>query len=206
MSATGGDDKFEPLQPSSGFGADPLLEAWRHRLKALPSTKFAIRDATATAQDARRVWDLQVECSPIIPKPLRENVSMIVEKRVLLAFVDDVHVGFSVSFAGPRTIDPLFVQVVAVVLEARRRGVGIALLGVAAAGYPRRDIALATQLDNVAARTMNDRFAESIGASIRRVPLDNFANRDLGIRRGLGYRAWFIQHPPSQPPAPLPSQ
>jgi hypothetical protein len=53
---------------------------------------------------------------------------------------------------------------------------------------PLRDIALATQDESLAARSLNAQSARSIGAGIRRVPLGTFRDRDLGIQRGLGYR------------------
>ncbi|MGL3808150.1 GNAT family N-acetyltransferase [Paeniglutamicibacter sp. R2-26] len=130
---------------------------------------------------------------------MKENASKITEQLVLLAEIDGVHVGFCVSAPGLQDSDPLFIQVVAVAPEAQRRGVGLALLTAAAKREPRRDIALATQDDNVAARSLNEQFAKSIGASIRRVRLGTYRDGDLGIRRGLGYRAWVIQRSPVEP-------
>ena len=188
--------EFESPWP---FRRDPELDVWRHRLGTLSSSEVSIREATAVGQDGRRVWDLQVECSPITVRSVRENVSMIAEQLVLLAEIDEVHVGFCVSFPGIKDSDPLFVQVVGVTPAALRRGVGLALLTAAAEREPGRDIALATQDENVAARALNDRFANSIGASILRVRLGTYRDRDLGITRGLGYRAWVIQRPPAEP-------
>lgn len=139
------------------------------------------------------MWDLQLVCAPIQPRFLRDNESEIEKERVVMAEIEGVHVGFCLSAPGPSEADPLFVQVVAVAPEARKRGVGLSLLSAAAAKEPLRDIALATQPDNVAALAMNERFAVSLGANIRRVPLGTFRHGDLGIRRGDGYRSWHIQ-------------
>lgn len=118
---------------------------------------------------------------------------MIAQQRVLTAEIDDVHVGFCVSRPGATVSDPLFVQIVAVVPQERRRGVGQALLAASAEREPSRDIALATQDSNVAARALNERFARSIGADLGRVRLGTYLDRDLGIRRGMGHRAWVVR-------------
>ncbi|WP_419775730.1 GNAT family N-acetyltransferase [Microbacterium oxydans] len=139
--------------------------------------------------------NLQLVCPPITVRPVRDNLATIHRGDVLVAEIDHVYVGYCLSHLGRDASDPLFIQVVAVAPEARGRGVGQALLGSAAERAPLRDIALATRDDNVAARAMNERFAESLDASIRRVPLTTFRLRDLGISRGLGYRAWEIRRP-----------
>jgi GNAT superfamily N-acetyltransferase len=187
---------FEPTFPPS---RDPELVGWKKRLKTLSSSAFSIREATAVAQDGRRMQDLQGECSPISIQSVRENTATISEQLVLLAEIDRVHVGFCVSSPGFRDPDPMFIQIVAVAPDAQRRGVGLALLSAAAEREPRRDIVLATQDDNFAARSLNDQFAKSIGADIRRVNLKTYRKIDLGIPRGLGYRAWVIQRPPVEP-------
>jgi ribosomal protein S18 acetylase RimI-like enzyme len=146
--------------------------------------------------------DLQFACSPIVVRSESDNVSMIARQLVLLAEIDEVHVGFCVSHPGAAVSDPLFIQIVAVAPPAQRRGAGLALLAAAAAREPYRDIALATQDSNVAARALTERFARSIGARIERVRLGTYRDRDLGIRRGVGYRAWFIRRP-SPEPSPL---
>lgn len=185
--------EYEAFESTLPFRRDPNLDRWRHQLETLPSTQVSIREAAAIPQDGRRVWDLQVECPPIYVRSVRDNVSTIAERLVLLAEIGDIHVGFCVSFVSPRAVDPLFVQVVAVAPGSQRRGVGLALLTAAAEREPRRDIALATQDDNLAARTLNERFASSTGMSIGRVPLGTYRDRDLGIVRGQGNRAWVIQ-------------
>ena len=179
------------------FGRDPALDIWKRRLAKLSSSVVSIREAAATPQDGRRVWDLQLMCSPITPRSVRDNVSMITERTVLLAEIGHVHVGFCASFAGPSETDPIFVQLVGVVTEAQRLGVGLALLTAAAERDPLRDIAMATLDENIQARALNDRFASSIGATIRRVPRGTYPDRHLGIRRGDGYRAWIIRRPSS---------
>lgn len=118
---------------------------------------------------------------------------MIAERVVLLAEIDEVHVGFCVLLRTQEDSAPLFVQVVGVAPEAQRRGAALALLTAVTASEPLRDIALATQDSNIAARALNERFARSIGSSIGRVPLGTYRDRDLGIGRGMGYRVWVIR-------------
>ncbi|MFF5794506.1 GNAT family N-acetyltransferase [Paeniglutamicibacter sp. NPDC012692] len=130
---------------------------------------------------------------------MKKNASTVTERLVLLAEIGGVHVGFCVSSPGPQDSDPLFIQIVAVVPEAQRRGIGLALLTKAAEREPLRNIALATQDDNGEARALNVKFAKSIGASIGRVNLGTYPDKDLGIRRGMGYRAWLIQRLPFEP-------
>jgi len=186
-------ERFESPWP---VNQDPALEAWRRQLAHLPSSGVLIRDATATPQDGRRIWDLQMMCSPITPRSVRDNVSLITERTVLIAEIGDVHVGFCASFVGSNDSDPIFVLLVGVVAEAQRRGVGLALLTAAAGRDPVRDIAIATLDENIAERALNDRFARSIGATPQRVPRGIYPDRHLGIRRGDGYRVWITQRPP----------
>ncbi|MGP5015722.1 GNAT family N-acetyltransferase [Glutamicibacter ardleyensis] len=94
----------------------------------------------------------------------------------------------------------MFIQIVAVVPEARGRGIGLALLTAAADREPRRNIALATQDDNFAVRSLNAKFEKSIDASIGRVRLDTYRDSDLGIQRGKDYRPWVIQRDKSGRP------
>ena len=188
-----GGNEYKAFESPWPFRPDPELDAWRQRLRTRPSSEVSIREATAVPQDGRRVWDLQVECEPIYVRSVRENVSMIAERVVLLAEIDKVHVGFCVSFPGYAASDPLFIRIVAVAPAVQRRGVGLALLTAAAERELGRNLALATQDTNIAARALNERFANSIGASIRRVPLGTYSDRDLGIRRGDDYRAWVVR-------------
>lgn len=187
-------DSFEPLFPPS---QDPEITSWRRRLAALQSTDPVIRVAVPSGQDGRRMKDLQIACSPITVQSVKDNVGTIADQHVLLAEIDDTHVGFCVSFPGPGSSDPLYIQVVGVVPQAQRRGVGLALLTASAEHEPRPDIVLATQNENLGARALNARFAESIGASIARVPLSRYRHNDLGIPRGAGYHAWLIQRAPA---------
>jgi GNAT superfamily N-acetyltransferase len=190
------DHEYEGLEPPLGLSRDPEFLSWVTRVQAMSSSAVSIREATAVPLDGRRMKDLQFVCSPISVQSVRENVSTIGERRVLIAEIGDVHVGFCVSSPGVEESDPLFLQVVAVAPPAQGRGVGLALLTAAAQREPRRDIALATQYDNVAARSLNEKLAKSIGARIRKVSLSNYRDSDFGIQRGLGYRAWVIQRPP----------
>lgn len=137
--------------------------------------------------------DLQIACSPISVRSVDDNVSMIAEQLVLIAEIDEVHVGFCVVLRTQEDPAPLFVQVVGVAPEAQRRGTALALLTSVAASEPLRDIALATQDSNTAARALNEQFARSIDSNIERVPLGTYRDRDLGIRRGIGYRSWVIR-------------
>ena len=196
MSTKANDHEYEALEPTFSLSRDPEFLRWASRSAALSSSAVSIRQATAVARDGRRMKDLQAVCSPISVRSVRENVATIIERRVLIAEIDDIHVGFCVSSLGLEDCDPMFFQVVAVAPDAQRRGVGLALLTAAAEREPRRDIALATQNDNVAARSLNEKFARSIGASIRKVTLSTYRDCDLGIQRGLGYRAWAIQRLP----------
>lgn len=187
------DDDFDSYESPHPFRVDPDLVEWRQRLAMLSGSEVSIRQALPEPRDARRVWDLQLDCPPITVTSLKRNASTAAERVVLLAEIDGVHVGFCVSFPGPRLTDPLFVQVVGVAPAAQRRGVGVALLSAAAEREPGRDIALATQDTNAAARAMIERFAQLVGGGLERVKLGTFRNGDLGIRKGEGYRSWVIR-------------
>ncbi len=187
------------LEPTFPLSRDPSVVGRKKQLAALSSSEVSIREASVVPQDGRRMKDLQVECSPIVVRSVHDNVSTISERLVLLAEIDGVHVGFCVSFPGPQDSDPLFIQIVAVAPNAQRRGVGLTLLTKAAEREPLRDIALATQKINVAAREMNGKFANSIGASLQQVNLGTYRDSDLGIQRGMGYRSWVIQRLPVEP-------
>lgn len=186
-------DKREEFEPAFLLHRDQRFEEWRGRLGVLSSSRVLIREASATAQDGRRVRDLQIVCSPISVRSVDDNVSMIAGRVVLIAEIDEVHVGFCVLLRTQDDSAPLFVQVVGVAPEAQRRGAALALLTAATASDPLRDTALATQDSNTAARALNEKLARSINSSIERVPLGTYRDRDLGIRRGMGYRVWGIQ-------------
>lgn len=140
---------------------------------------------------------LQVACEPLVVQSAASNDKTIAEQRVFFAMIGATQVGVCVSLIGTAASDPVFIQAVGVVGTARGRGIGLALMRTAAEQAPHRPIAFATQNDNLAARRMNERFAASIGAELRRVNLGTFKDEDLGIKRGLGYRSWTIErsHP-----------
>lgn len=114
---------------------------------------------------------------------------------MLLAEIEGIHAGLCIARPGPRDVDSLFVQVVAVVPAAQQRGIGLSLLAAAAGREPDRDIALAIQSSNLAAHAMNSRFGEMIGGDVQRVNLGAYLYSDLGIQRGQGYRVWKIKRP-----------
>jgi len=138
---------------------------------------------------------IQAECESTYIQSVEYNVSNIEQKLVLLARIGEQPVGFCLVFIGPKDSDPLFIQLVAVVPRARRRGVALALLNAAAAREPERNIALATLDDNVAALGLNAHFAESIGSNIRRVPVRMFRRSYLGFAKGESHRPWIIERP-----------
>lgn len=144
--------------------------------------------------------DLQAACEPIDILPVQKNVETIAAKQVLLAEVDEVHAGFCVFSVGPNKTDPLFIQTIGVEPLARGRGIGFALLTAAAEREPHRDIAFATQNDNAGAHALTKRFAQAKGASRHKVKLGTYLDAHLGITRGMGYRAWLIQHPSTPGP------
>lgn len=129
---------------------------------------------------------------PITPLTLGKNVAAIQDHHVLIAEIERVPVGFVLAALAEKHT-PLFVRVVAVAPEAQQRGIGLQLLCAAAQIEPNRNIVLATQKTNFAAHAMNKRFAAAIGASIHPVKLGVYPDNYLGIRRGLGYRAWEIR-------------
>jgi ribosomal protein S18 acetylase RimI-like enzyme len=193
-------DAYEKFEYAPSPARDERFRIWRQQLRSMSSSAALLRRAAEKGQDGRRIKDLQVACSPISVRSVRDNVSMIARQEVLLAEVDGIHVGFCVSHLGASESDPLFIQLVGVASEAQQRGIGLALITAASAHEPRRDVAVATQDSNTAARALNERFARSIGASIERVKLGTYRDPDLGIVRGLGYRAWLIRRPATNRP------
>ncbi|MFF5794613.1 GNAT family N-acetyltransferase [Paeniglutamicibacter sp. NPDC012692] len=190
------DSEYEAAKHVFPPSRDPKIVEWKKQLTGLSTSEVSIREATELVRDGRRLGDLQRVCHRMPIRDVKENATEITERLVLLAEIDGVHVGFCVASPGLLDSDPLFIREVAVVQEAQRLGIGLELLAKAADRGPRRDIALATQDDNAEARAMNAKFATSIGASIGRVNLNTYRDCDLGIRRGLGYRAWLIQRQP----------
>ena len=183
----------QPLHPA--FDSD--LAAWLTSLEELSSSEFTIRQATADSEDARWMRYLQIACEPITVQSEPNNDETIAEQRVLFAMSRETPIGFCVSMTGTTELDPVFIQIVGVVGAARGRGIGTALMHAVADQTRRRTIAFATQDENLAARRMNERFAASIDAELRRVNLGTHKDEDLGIRRGLGYRSWTAErsHP-----------
>jgi GNAT superfamily N-acetyltransferase len=135
---------------------------------------------------------MQADCGSTNIHSAEDNESKIGQQPVLLAEIADYPVGFCCVLADRPNSEPLFIQLVAVVPPARRRGVGLALLNAAARLQPQCNIAMATLGDNVAARRLNDRFAQSIGGNIQRVPASRFRPSDLGFARGERHRPWII--------------
>ncbi|WP_432245732.1 GNAT family N-acetyltransferase [Arthrobacter sp. G.S.26] len=179
---------FNPDSPYS----EPGFGAWKQVLEALPLSEVLIREAEPTAQDGRWMRWMQADCESTNIHSVEDNVSKIGQQLVLLAEIVDYPVGFCCVLAGRTDSDPLFIQLVAVVPSARRRGVGLALLSSAADWQPERNIAMATLDDNVDARRLNERFAQSIGKNIRRVPVRRFRPSDLGLARGERHHPWLI--------------
>lgn len=179
---------FNPYSPYN----EPGFGAWKQALEALPPSEVLIRKAEQTAQDGHWMRWIQADCESTNIHSVEHNMSKIGHQLVLLAEVVDYPVGFCCLLASGTNSDPLYIQLVAVVPSARRRGVGLALLSAAAGLHPERNIAMATIDDNVAARRLNERFAKSIGGNIQRVPVSRFRPSDLGFTRGERHRPWMI--------------
>ncbi|MGF3054021.1 GNAT family N-acetyltransferase [Microbacterium sp. YY-03] len=183
---------WEPTLPAS---RDQRFLRWQDELSSLITPRVSIRTAVPTPEDARRMRDMQIVCEPITVLSLETNAHTINDRLALFAEIENVHVGFCVAFPGVKTSDPMFVQVVAVVPAAQRRGIGRELLAAAATTEPERDIVFATQESNLAAHAMSARFAGELGATLQRVNLGVYPDRYLGIQRGQGYRAWRVKRP-----------
>ncbi|WP_407933046.1 GNAT family N-acetyltransferase [Herbiconiux daphne] len=154
---------------------------------------------------------IQAACESTYIHSVEGNRLTIRDQLVLLAEIEGTPVGFCLSLIGRTKPDPLFVQLVAVVPWARRRGAGLSLLCATAALEPQCNIALATLDDNIAALALNSRLAESMGANITRVPLRRYRRSDLESARSERHRPWVIEPPPRHchrdldralPPAP----
>ena len=190
------DSEYSEFEDVFPLRDDPRFRGWTSRVETLSSSSaVSIREAVAGGPDGRRMRDVQLVTERIPILQVKDNVSKIAERRVLLAEIDGVHIGFCVSFPSLNDSDPLFIQEVGVVPGSRGRGIGMALLCATAEREPWRDIALATEDDNDGAQALNKKFAKSIGASLGKVPLDTYRDSDLGIPRGQGYRSWVIQRP-----------
>ena len=184
---------FEEFEPAFPYSQDATHKEWQHALKSIRDAPVSIREAQPTGTDGRRMKDMQFSCEPITVQAVAKNVDLIDEHTVLFAEQNGVHVGFCLIVDDRQAQSPLFIQVVAVVPEAQRQGIGMQLMEAAASIAPTRNIAFATQDENAAARALNERFATSLQANLRKVRLGTFPNRSLGIQRSDGYRSWLIE-------------
>lgn len=171
---------------------EPGFDAWKQRLEALPHSEVLVREANQTAQDGRWMRWIQADCESTNIQSVELNVSKIGKQLVFLAEIAECPIGFCYVLVGQTNYDPLFIQLVAVVRCARRQGVGLALLSAAATREPHCNIAMATLDDNVAARRLNERFAQSVGGEIQRVPDNHFRPSDLGFAPDECHRPWLI--------------
>jgi GNAT superfamily N-acetyltransferase len=182
---------YSPISPYR----EPGFDEWKEQLEALPHSEPMVRDAEPTVQDGRWMRWVQEDCESTNIQDVEYNTSKIEQQLVLVAEIAGHPVGYCIALVGATDTDPLFIQLVAVVPLARRRGTGIALLSAAAQREPRRSIAMATLSDNVAARGLNERFAKLIGASIRRVPTRRYRRADLGFAAGELHQPWMVERP-----------
>lgn len=180
---------FNSTSPYQEIG----FAAWKAQVAALPPSEVRIRKAEPTVQDGRWMRWVQADCESTYIQSVEYNVSKIEHQLVLLAEIAGHPVGFCSALVGPTGADPLFIQLVAVVPLARRRGAGLALLRGVAERESQRSIAMATLDDNDAVLGLNEYFAKSMGANIRRVPLRRYRRTDLGIARGERHRLWVIE-------------
>lgn len=179
---------FNPFSPQHEPGFGP----WKQGIENLPSTAVLVREADQADEDGLWMRWIQAECESTYIHSVEENVSKIDRQFVLLAELAGHPVGFCCAVEGRSNSDPLFIQLVAVVPSARQRGVGLALLCVAAAAHSQRNVAMAALDDNIAAQRLNRRLAQSIGAKIQRVPVNRFRKSDLGVASGEHHRPWMI--------------
>jgi len=171
---------------------EPGFGVWKQELDALTGSEVLVREAAPSERDGRWMRWMQADCESVFIQSVEHNVSKITKQLVLVAEIEAHPVGFCRALVGRAESDPLFIQLVAVVPGARRRGVGLALLEAAASREPQRSIAMATLDDNVAARRLNERFAKSIGCEIQRVPLRRYRRTDLGFDGGEHHHPWVI--------------
>jgi GNAT superfamily N-acetyltransferase len=173
---------------------EPEFVEWKKQLEALPLSEVVrVRDAEPTPLDGRWLRWVQADCESTNIQSVKYNVSKIEQQLVLVAEIDEHPVGFCSALVGRAESDPLFIQLVAVVPLARRRGVGLALLNTAAEHEPRRNIAMATLEENEAAHRLNEQFAKSLGANIRRVPVRQYRPARLGFAQGERHHPWIIE-------------
>lgn len=170
----------------------PEFHLWKQGLEALPSAEVQVRKAEPTVQDGRWMQWIQAECESIYIQSVEVNQSRIRRQLVLVAEIADHPVGFSCAFVGRTVTDPLFIQLVAVVPMGRRRGAALALLSRSAGWEPNRDVAMATLDENIPARSLNERLAESMGSKMERVPVRRYRRSDLGFAEGERHKPWLI--------------
>lgn len=175
--------------------SEPGFDAWKESLDTLQSSDVLIRQAKPTSEDGQWMRWMQADCESTNIRSVEDNILKIGQQLVLLAEIDDCPVGFCSASAGRSDADPLFIQLVAVVPSARRRGAGLALLCAAAGWQPKRNIAMAVLEDNVNAQRLNERLAESLGGTLIRVPVRRFRRSDLGIAQDERHRPWLIERP-----------
>lgn len=172
---------------------EPGSDEWQESLRAEPRGDVEVREALPTVEDGTWMRWIQAVSESATIHDVERNVSCIREKTVVLASFGGSPVGFCQAMTGRSISDPLFVQMIAVVPAARRRGVGLALLGTIAASEPNRGIVMATLDSNTAARAMNGRFALSLGLEIRRVPIKIYRCSEMGFGPGEKHRPWLIE-------------
>lgn len=178
---------------SSSPYEEPRFGAWKQKIEDSPAAAVRSRAAEPTVEDGRWIRWIQADCESTNIQSVEYNLSKIQQQLVFLAEIADQPVGFCWALVGRANSDPLFIQLVAVVPAARRRGAGLALLSAAAAREPERSIAVATLDDNLAAHNLNNSFAKSISAEIQRVPVRRYRRTDLGFAEGERHRPWLIE-------------
>jgi GNAT superfamily N-acetyltransferase len=174
---------------------DPGFDTWKEQLDSLPPSGVSVREAEPTIDDGNWMRWIQADCESTFIHGADENVSKIKKQLVLVAEIEGHPVGFCLALVGRTDSLPLFIQLVAVVPSARRRGAGLAMLSAAAGREPRRNIAMATLDDNTAAHNLNEHFSKSIGGKIHRVPVRTFWRTELGFAEGEKHRPWLIERP-----------
>ncbi|OZD39002.1 hypothetical protein CH252_31060 [Rhodococcus sp. 06-1477-1B] len=172
---------------------EPGFDQWQGELKTIDAVGVRVRLAEPVPEDGKWMRWMQADSESATIQSVEFNVASITTKTVFLADVGGWPVGFCRAVAGRSLSDPLFVQMIAVVPAARRRGVGLALLAAAASSQPDRDVVMATLDDNTAARAMNERFARSLGLEIRRVPIRSYRRSEMGLGPGEKHRPWLIE-------------
>ncbi|QLD11476.1 GNAT family N-acetyltransferase [Microbacterium oleivorans] len=126
---------------------------------------------------------------------MSDNLSKIEKQRVFLAEIDECVTGLCVAAIGRYAPDYVFIQRVAVVTPARKRGAGLALMRATAESEPAHNIAGATLPDDHAAHALNAKLARSLESKVKEVPRRRFTPTDLGVGRNERHRPWTIDRP-----------